>query len=92
MPSIEIIHHHSLGREGAFEAIKGLESSVSSNHGLKILWEDSLITIKGRGVSGSIDILDERIEVYIKVSFILRAFAPKIESAIRQELNRCCAR
>ena len=91
MPSIEIIHRHSLGKERAFEAIKDLEASVNSNHGLKILWKDSFITIKGRGVSGSIDILDNRIEIHIEVSFFLRAFSPKIEAAIRQVLNRCCA-
>jgi putative polyhydroxyalkanoate system protein len=89
MSEIRVSQPHNVSAEEARKKVQEFEAMVQK-YGVSSAWAGNQATLKGTGVSGSIDIKPRSVDVVVKLGMMARAFgvdAAKLEASIRKRLK-----
>lgn len=89
MSEIRVSQAHAISVEAAREKMREFEDMVSK-YGVTSSWSGNKATLKGTGVSGSIDVQPSNVEVVVKLGMMAKAFGvdpAKLEASIRKRLK-----
>ncbi|MBL9104259.1 MAG: polyhydroxyalkanoic acid system family protein [Myxococcales bacterium] len=89
MSEVRVSQPHNVSVEEARKKVQGFETMVEK-YGVKSKWSGNTAKLDGTGVSGSIDIKPNAVEVVVKLGMMARAFGVdpvKLESSIRKRLK-----
>lgn len=89
MSEIRVSQAHGVGVEAARTKMREFEDMVAK-YGVTSSWSGNRATLKGTGVSGSIDVQPNNVEVVVKLGMMAKAFgvdAAKLEASIRKRLK-----
>jgi len=87
--TIKVSQAHSLSKDDAKNRLDVFEQSLAK-YGVKLDWSGFKAAIKGTGVSGGAEVLDDLVSITIKLGFIAKAAgvdAGKLEGSIRKRLT-----
>ncbi len=88
MSTIKVSQAHSLSKDDAKQRLDVFEQSLAK-YGLKLDWSGFQAVIKGTGVSGGAEVLDDLVSITIKLGFLAKAAgvdAGKLEASVRKRL------
>ena len=89
MPKLTIEQSHKMPADEARKCLDELSRDLSDKYGLSCKWlSDTEAKVERTGASGSIRIEPQRVLVNLDLSFALTPLKGKIESKIREELER----
>jgi len=92
MPKLTIEQAHKLPADEARKCLDGLSQDLSDKYGLTSRWiSDTECKVERTGASGNIKIEPQRVVVNLDLSFALSPIKGKIESRIREELEKLFA-
>jgi putative polyhydroxyalkanoate system protein len=89
MSEVRVSQPHNVSVEEARKKVQGFETMVEK-YGVKSKWSGNTAKLDGTGVSGSIEIKPNAVEVVVKLGMMARAFGVdpvKLESSIRKRLK-----
>lgn len=85
---IHISQKTALPAENIRKAVDGVFADLAATYTLKGGWQEkSIFAISGHGLSGTLSIGESSVDVEITVCGVLSAFAPTIETNVRQKLR-----
>lgn len=88
MSTIEVKQDHQLPRDEARACLGSLEEMMGK-YGVLLDWDGDNAEIKGFGVSGEVNVLDDCVEVVLKLSMIAKAAGvdpERLEGSITRRL------
>jgi len=88
MSTIEVKQDHQLPRDEARACLGSLEEMMGK-YGVKLDWDGDNAEIKGFGVSGDVNVLDDCVEVVLKLSMMAKAAGvdpERLEGSITRRL------
>lgn len=89
MAKVEISYPHSVTADVAKKRIENLNKTLGEKYELKSTWlSDTEARVERSGVSGSIKIEPNKINVLIDLGFMMSAFSGPIGDRIKQELEQ----
>jgi putative polyhydroxyalkanoate system protein len=88
MANIKISQAHSLPVEEAKKRINDAFSSVSSKMGLKMSWSGDKLSFSGNGADGTANVTASAVDVEVKLGMMASAFKGKIESGLKEQLEK----
>ncbi len=91
MSEIKIERRHQLGRAEAQRRVVEIEPKLKQNYGVRLEWNGDQATLKGSGVTGSVEVTDTRVEIDLKLGLLLRPMAGKIREALERNVDRALA-
>ena len=78
---------HNYGKEAACKIAEELADNLAGKYDLSCHWDENHLHFSRMGANGVIIVDDEHVEVQVKLSFLLMAIAPAVESEIDEYLN-----
>jgi putative polyhydroxyalkanoate system protein len=92
MPKLNIEESHALPIDELKQRLQALADRLSAKYGIEANWvSPTEAHVKRTGVTGKITCSDQKVTVFLDLSFVLSPMKDKIESRVRQELQRCLA-
>lgn len=93
MATIELRRSHSLPREEARKRAEELATSLEVKLGLTWHWEGDRLVFEAphgaaKGTKGSVRVTGEEVSVEIDLPFFLRMLRSKVESRVKEKLDR----
>lgn len=89
MANVEVTQPHSLSRSDAKSRLEGF-TTMMAKYGARLDWSGDSATIKGMGVSGTVDITDSSVVMKLKLGMMAKAAgvdATKLQSSITKRLK-----
>ena len=89
MSTIKVSQAHSLSKDDAKGRLDVFEQQLGK-YGVKLDWKGHSAAIKGTGVSGGAEVLDDLVSITIKLGFMAKAAgvdAKKLEESVRKRLT-----
>jgi putative polyhydroxyalkanoate system protein len=86
--TIKVSQPHALNKDDAKKRLDVFEQSLAK-YGVKLDWSGFRAVIKGTGVSGGAEVLDDLVSITIKLGFLAKAAgvdAGKLEGSVRKRL------
>lgn len=93
MSTIKVSQAHSLSKDDAKGRMDVFEQQLGK-YGVKLVWSGFTGVIKGTGVSGGAEVLDDLVSITIKLGFLAKAAgvdAGKLEASVRKRLTAAFA-
>jgi putative polyhydroxyalkanoate system protein len=93
MSEIRVSQSHNVSVEAARQKMREFEEMVSK-YGVTSSWSGNQATLKGTGVSGSIQVQPQSVEVVVKLGMMAKAFGvdpARLEASIRKRLQAAFA-
>ncbi len=93
MSTIKVSQPHSLSKDDAKSRLDVFEQQLGK-YGVKLDWKGFQAAIKGTGVSGDAEVLDNLVSITIKLGFLAKAAgvdAGKLEGSLRKRLTAAFA-
>ena len=87
MPSIDILHQHSLPHAKARKAVQEVADKLSERFGIQYEWAGDTLKFNRSGVDGKIALAGTNLRVTADLGFLMSAFKGPIESEIRRVLD-----
>ncbi len=88
MSDIKIIQEHNLSLEASREAANKVAAQMEADYEMTTTWEGDLLKFERSGVSGSLALSDKQAQLEIKLGFILKGFASKIEEQVSKNMRK----
>lgn len=88
MAAIKISHPNPLPVEEAKKRINEAFSTYSAKFGMKQHWEGDKLILSGSGVDGHANVTAQSVDVELKLGFAASVFKGKVESGIKEELEK----
>jgi putative polyhydroxyalkanoate system protein len=88
MATIKLSHPNPLSVEEAKKKINEAFSSYSTKFGLKQRWEGDKLMLNGSGIEGHANVSAKSVDVEVKLGLAASVFKGKIESGIKEELEK----
>ena len=96
---MKIEYRHGTSPGEAYEKIDGLLTALERRHGGQVSkaqrsWNEAKdkmefsLEVRGMGLSGDLQLVDDRAIMEIKLPFLARAFSSRIEGTMREELDK----
>ena len=83
MPKVTIDHTHALSKDEAKQRLQGLADKLASKYGVDARWtSDTESTLKGTGFTGKITCGEDKVSVFLDLSFALTPVRGKIEPLV----------
>ncbi|MEE8410227.1 MAG: polyhydroxyalkanoic acid system family protein [Myxococcota bacterium] len=92
MSHIKIERRHTLGAAVAKGRVAEIEPMLRDRFGIRIEWNGTNATFKGRGVSGSARITDDQLKIELELGLIVRPFAGKIRRVMEKNIDEALGR
>ncbi len=88
MSDISIRHEHSLPHQKAVTEAKQILDELSREYGVAIQdMDDSCYGFSGSGVTGTVRVMPDCIEVQAQLGFLAMALKPMLENKIQEKLD-----
>ncbi|UUZ50347.1 polyhydroxyalkanoic acid system family protein [Massilia sp. B-10] len=88
MADISIVHEHKLSHKKAREAAQKVADSISDEYGLACEWEGDVLHFERSGVQGQLTLDKKKAEMFIRLGFLMSAFAPTIEAKVAENMKK----
>lgn len=88
MPDIDITRSHSLGLNGARDAVEQVARQLETDLGVEYEWDDETLLFSGSGANGQIEVEEDTVQLLIDLSAFLQPMQSRIESEAEQYLDR----
>ena len=91
MSDIKITQEHNLSLEEARQAARKVAAQMELDYEMTTTWDGDLLKVERSGVSGSLALLDKQAQLEIKLGFMLKGFASKIEEQVSKNMRKVFA-
>ena len=88
MADISIVQEHSLSPKKAREAAQKVADKLAAEYDLLTEWEGDTLYFERSGVQGSLTLEAKKAEMYIKLGFLMSAFASTIEAKVAENMKK----
>jgi len=88
MATISIAKKHRLSHKKAKDAAEEIARDLKSRFALDYAWDGDRIDFERPGVSGSMQVSKDQIQLDVSLSFLLTPIKPSIEREIHAQLDR----
>jgi putative polyhydroxyalkanoate system protein len=88
MATISIAKQHRLSHKKAKDAAEKIARDLKSRFSLEYAWRGDRVDFERPGVSGSMHVTKEQIQLDVALSFLLTPLKPAIEKEIHAQLDR----
>ena len=88
MATVKLSHPNPLPVEEAKQRINEVFSTYSAKFGLKQRWEGDKLMLSGSGIDGHAHVSVKSVDVEVKLGLAASVFKGKIESGIKEELEK----
>ena len=90
MANVKITREHNLGIAQAMIRARGLVDGLAEQYGLKTSWSNTGVTVKHglTGITGTLEVTDKVVTVFVELNFLQSAFKGVIESTINSVLAK----
>lgn len=88
MSQIHIVHPHELSPVAARDAAQQVADRLSDEYDLACRWNGDVLHFERSGVSGTLALDAARVEMKLKLGFLMSAFAGTIEQRIRDNMRK----
>jgi len=88
MADISIVQEHKLTPKKARDAAQKVADKISSEYGLECAWDGDVLHFERSGVQGSLTLENKKVEMFIKLGFLMSAFAPAIEAKVTENMKK----
>jgi putative polyhydroxyalkanoate system protein len=90
MAKLNIEQAHSLPVDEVKKRLQSLADRLSEKYGISAKWtSDREAEVKRTGVTGKISCTDNKVTVFLDLSFVLSPLKDKIENRVKTELQTC---
>ncbi len=87
MAEFKISKPYTMPIEDVRDAATGLAERLEKDHQLQSKWQGDSVTIKGKGINGSLDFHDGQIDIYVKLGMMTSMFAPVLKKEMQRYLD-----
>ncbi|NWA00352.1 polyhydroxyalkanoic acid system family protein [Pseudomonas gingeri] len=91
MARISVERAHQLGLAGAREKAEVLVQKLADQYGLAPRWSGDTVSLKRSGVSGEVQIAEDRIKVDVELGLLMSAMSGTIKAEIEKALDKALA-
>jgi putative polyhydroxyalkanoate system protein len=91
MADIEIEREHSMSPEALKARLNSMEEKLRDRYGVQLVWRGDSADVKGTGVTGEVTVGESRVSVRLKLGFLVRPFASKIQETMEKQIDRALA-
>ncbi|WP_040260086.1 MULTISPECIES: polyhydroxyalkanoic acid system family protein [Pseudomonas] len=91
MSQIRVERAHQLGKEAAREKAERLVDKLVSKYDMSAQWNGDVVELKRSGVTGQVEVAEDKVVVEMKLGMMLSMMAPMIESEINRALDKALA-
>jgi putative polyhydroxyalkanoate system protein len=92
MPKLTIEQAHALPLDEVKKRLQALADRLSTKYGIDAKWvSPTEASVKRTGVTGKITCTDNKVSVFLDLSFVLSPLKDKVENRVRRELESCLA-
>ena len=88
MADISIVQEHKLTPKKAREAAQKVADTIADEYGLEVEWEGDVLYFERSGVQGSLTLEKKKAEMFIRLGFLMSAFAPTIEAKVAENMKK----
>lgn len=78
---------YTMSRKKVRAAAEDLANQLSRKHGIQPHWEGDRVSMKGRGVEGSVDFEGDTIDVSVKLGLLASAFEGVLKKEVQKYLD-----
>lgn len=87
MADISIVQEHKLTPKKAREAAQKVADAISGDYGMEVEWDGDVLRFERSGVQGQLTLEKKKAEVFIRLGFLMSAFAPTIEAKVAESMK-----
>lgn len=91
MSQIRVERAHQLGKEVAREKAERLVEKLVSKYDMTAQWNGDVVELKRSGVTGQVEVAEDKVVVEMKLGMMLSMMGPMIESEINRALDKALA-
>ncbi|MBC7513336.1 MAG: polyhydroxyalkanoic acid system family protein [Herminiimonas sp.] len=91
MADISIRQSHQLTAGKARVAAEKVADEMTSEFDMACVWEGDVLSFKRSGVSGTLALEGQEVQLDITLGFMLKAFAGKIEEKVSENMTKVFA-
>ena len=88
MADINIVQEHHLTPKKAREAAQKVADKLAEDYDLEFEWEGDVLHFERSGVQGSLTLEKKQVEMFIRLGFLMSAFAPTIEAKVAENMKK----
>lgn len=88
MSHINIVHAHKLAPSQAREAAQRVADKLSDEYDLACTWNGDVLHFQRSGVTGTLALTAEQVEMKLKLGMLMSAFSGPIEQKIRDNMSK----
>jgi putative polyhydroxyalkanoate system protein len=88
MADINIVQEHHLTPKKAREAAQKVADKLADEFDLEVEWEGDVLHFERSGVQGSLTLEKTQAEIFIKLGFLMSAFASTIEAKVAENMKK----
>ena len=88
MADITIVQEHHLTPKKAREAAQKVADKLADEFDLEYEWEGDVLHFERSGVQGSLTLDKAQAEIFIKLGFLMSAFASTIEAKVAENMKK----
>jgi putative polyhydroxyalkanoate system protein len=88
MADISIVQEHKLTHKKAKEAAQKVADAIAGDYGLECEWDGDVLRFERSGVQGQLTLEKKKAEIFIRLGFIMSAFAPTIETKVAENMKK----
>ena len=88
MALIKIAENHTMDPAEVIEVAKGLAARLERDHGVTAKWSESSVLLSGKGVSGTLKVSPNRLDIEVKLGMAFSLFKGVVEREMRDYLKR----
>jgi putative polyhydroxyalkanoate system protein len=91
MAQIKIVHQHALPPKKAREAAQKVADKIAEEYELECEWEGDVLHFERSGVTGSLTLQPQQVQMEIQLGFLMSAFASTIEAKVAENMRKVFA-
>ncbi|MES2150974.1 MAG: polyhydroxyalkanoic acid system family protein [Pseudomonadota bacterium] len=88
MAEISIVQEHRLTPQKARDAAQKVAEKLAQDYDLEWEWEGDVLLFERSGVQGSLTLEAKQAEIFIKLGFLMSAFATTIEAKVAENMRK----
>jgi putative polyhydroxyalkanoate system protein len=91
MAEITIIQEHTLTPKKARDAAQKVAEKLADEYDMEWEWEGDVLHFERSGVQGNLTLNKKHVEMFIKLGFLMGAFASTIEAKVAENMKKVFA-
>ncbi len=87
MSQISLSRDHTLGLDGAKQAIDQVGQDLAGKYGIDHRWKGNVMEVWGSGVIGTLKVTEETVQIDLSLGFLVAFLKESITGRINDELD-----